>query len=223
MSLEELRERRAWSQADLARAAGVSVTTVTAVEAGTTRPQRGTLRRLAAALELEAAELAPYLTGRGAALAERLRQSAGTRGCEIPDCPDPHLARGWCLRHYARWRKYGDPLAWARAVAKPKSPSKRRTPEQRFWARVSKQEGGCWRWTGGVDRHGSGRFCRVDKREEKAHRVAYSLAHGPLVPEQVLANRCGTHACVNPEHWDVSSREDIGRRNFGWKGKRDAG
>jgi len=51
MGLKELRTRRAWSQADLARAAWGSAVTVTAIEPGTTRPQRGTLRRLAAALE----------------------------------------------------------------------------------------------------------------------------------------------------------------------------
>lgn len=30
--------------------------------------------------------------------------------CSIAGCSKPHLARGWCSTHYARWRKHGDPL-----------------------------------------------------------------------------------------------------------------
>lgn len=31
-------------------------------------------------------------------------------GCSIPDCPRPHMARGWCHVHYNRWYTHGDPL-----------------------------------------------------------------------------------------------------------------
>lgn len=33
-----------------------------------------------------------------------------TRTCEVDGCSRPHNARGWCLPHYKRWQKYGDPL-----------------------------------------------------------------------------------------------------------------
>jgi hypothetical protein len=29
--------------------------------------------------------------------------------CSVPDCQNPAHARGWCRKHYARWRRYGDP------------------------------------------------------------------------------------------------------------------
>lgn len=29
--------------------------------------------------------------------------------CSIPECRCPVLARGWCTKHYTRWRRYGDP------------------------------------------------------------------------------------------------------------------
>jgi hypothetical protein len=36
--------------------------------------------------------------------------AAGVRKCcGMPDCTDPVLARGLCMRHYQRWRRYGDP------------------------------------------------------------------------------------------------------------------
>jgi hypothetical protein len=31
------------------------------------------------------------------------------RTCTYEGCPDKHLAKGYCLKHYLRWRKYGDP------------------------------------------------------------------------------------------------------------------
>ena len=58
-----LKERRAWSQEDLALEAGVSPTTVWQIEHGTIRPKPETLRKLAAALEIEPAELAEHLGG----------------------------------------------------------------------------------------------------------------------------------------------------------------
>lgn len=29
--------------------------------------------------------------------------------CKIKGCKNPHMARGWCNKHYARWLKHGDP------------------------------------------------------------------------------------------------------------------
>lgn len=37
--------------------------------------------------------------------------------CTIDGCSDPLLGRGWCRRHYSRWRRHGDPLG----TAQPKS------------------------------------------------------------------------------------------------------
>ena len=34
--------------------------------------------------------------------------------CTIEGCSSKVAARGWCSKHYYRWRKYGDPLAVAR-------------------------------------------------------------------------------------------------------------
>lgn len=34
-----------------------------------------------------------------------------TRTCSIIDCARPVFARGWCGRHWYRWRQYGDPIA----------------------------------------------------------------------------------------------------------------
>lgn len=36
--------------------------------------------------------------------------------CSVDGCPAPHEARGYCNKHYLRWRKTGDPLAGARLL-----------------------------------------------------------------------------------------------------------
>jgi 5-methylcytosine-specific restriction endonuclease McrA len=30
--------------------------------------------------------------------------------CSITDCGSPLVARGWCSKHYTRWKRYGDPV-----------------------------------------------------------------------------------------------------------------
>lgn len=37
--------------------------------------------------------------------------------CSIEDCEDPMRSRGWCVRHYTRWMRKGDPLAPTRYKA----------------------------------------------------------------------------------------------------------
>ncbi len=38
--------------------------------------------------------------------------------CSIPGCGKPKDARGYCPGHYARWRRYGDPLGGGAARGK---------------------------------------------------------------------------------------------------------
>ena len=36
--------------------------------------------------------------------------------CSVQGCDGRHLARGFCSKHYQRWRQYGDPLALGRKL-----------------------------------------------------------------------------------------------------------
>lgn len=57
MRLKEWRKRRVMTQQELAEKAGVSKATIVKAEAGAIHPHPSTLRKLAAALGVEAAEL----------------------------------------------------------------------------------------------------------------------------------------------------------------------
>jgi hypothetical protein len=37
----------------------------------------------------------------------------GNSTCSIDGCSGKHKANGWCVKHYAAWRRYGDPLGSA--------------------------------------------------------------------------------------------------------------
>ena len=94
---------------------------------------------------------------------------------------------------------------------RPKPTPKRLPLEPRFWSHVREWDGDCWRWGAQVDAKGYGRFSRGAGRGGYAHRMAYTLARGPLPPGTRLANRCGECACVNPEHWAPSTSKEVAR------------
>lgn len=68
----------------------------------------------------------------------------------------------------------------------------------RFWSRVEKGPA-CWEWVGGRNADGYGEV-RADGRMQKAHRVSWALAHGPIPPGMHVCHTCDNPPCVNPEH-----------------------
>jgi HNH endonuclease len=39
--------------------------------------------------------------------------------CSVGDCPRPVIARGWCTKHYTRWKSTGDPLGIRKMGRRP--------------------------------------------------------------------------------------------------------
>jgi hypothetical protein len=85
----------------------------------------------------------------------------------------------------------------------------------RFWAKVREVDGGCWEWTGSLNRDGYGNAwasgaCRG------AHRVAFEAMVCDIPADLELDHLCRNRACVNPYHMDmVTHRVNIRRGILG--------
>ena len=119
--------------------------------------------------------------------------------CAIGDCEARAVCRGWCHKHYSRWRRWGDPLY---VVPRPST-------EERFWAKVDKDApNGCWIWTGSLNALGYG-FFFYKGQTRLAHRVVHELSKGTFPEGLVTDHLCRTPACVNPNHLEpVTNREN---------------
>jgi len=135
---------------------------------------------------------------------------------KYPDGPPPRQ-RGdtlvTCKDCGFEWRKRKDQLAdWsgrcrscaigAACVARAK---KRLSARDRFMAKVSIQEGGCWNWTGSLTPLGYGYFYASAGRSRQAHRFLYEERHGPVPAELELDHLCRNPRCVNPDHLEAVS------------------
>lgn len=114
-----------------------------------------------------------------------------SRICIIDGCESFQTARGWCGKHYDRWRHNGDPLVTLTTLGM--------SAEERFWLKVDKNgPGGCWLWTGHI--YDAGYGCFKAGGQVSAHRFAYELLVGPipegLVLDHIKKNGCTSRACV---------------------------
>jgi hypothetical protein len=78
--------------------------------------------------------------------------------------------------------------------------------QQKFWNCVA-DIGNCWIWTGETDRHGYGRL-RHKNRKWGAHRLAWTLANGPIPAELTVDHLCFNVLCCNPSHLRLLTHAD---------------
>lgn len=111
--------------------------------------------------------------------------------CSISGCVGgTRIRRGWCGKHYYRWKKYGDPNYVERY----------KTPEEAFEARTMPvTETGCLLWTGSTDSSGYGTL-KVKGKTASTHKFAWEQKHGSVPEGLKLDHKCHTPACCNPDH-----------------------
>lgn len=109
---------------------------------------------------------------------------------------DPAYVEG--QRQYHLKRRQQNP-AW-----RPRS----RPLAERFWEKVEKRgPTDCWPWLGGHDAEGYG-FLYEAGRMQRAHRVAWTLTHGPIPGRQVCCHSCDNPTCCNPSHLFLGTNKD---------------
>jgi hypothetical protein len=81
---------------------------------------------------------------------------------------------------------------------------------KRFWDKVQFSDT-CWLWQAACVEKGYG-VVKVRGRMERAHRVAYELARGPIPEGMVIDHLCRVRHCVRPDHLEVVTYAENNRR-----------
>lgn len=115
-----------------------------------------------------------------------------TNQCTVSGCHKPHLAKGYCAKHYRRFKLYGDPEGGAEF----------RDGKAKDFFDMAAIYGGddCLLWP--YSRNSDGYPCGGwDGALYKIHRLMCETAHGPQPsPQHEAAHNCGVRHCVNPRH-----------------------
>lgn len=119
------------------------------------------------------------------------------RLCSVDGCERKSQAKGLCGTHYTRLRRQGDPAMTAIRF-------KRGPLEERLKGRLEERPNGCIEFTGATNSSGYGviglKLPNGRHGQDRAHRVAYRLAHGEIPEGLVVCHTCDNRICCNPDH-----------------------
>lgn len=82
---------------------------------------------------------------------------------------------------------------------------------------LQSDEDSCWLWLGKTTMRGYGQIGAGGK-SMYAHRVAYTVHHGPIEDGQVICHTCDNPSCVNPSYLFAGSQRD-NLRDMATKGR----
>jgi len=116
--------------------------------------------------------------------------------CSILDCTNKHNAKGFCIKHYHRWNRNGDPLKLQ--IASPDE-----TLMERCLNKIQVDtKTGCWEWGAYRNSDGYGVMGYLG-RVQTAHRYTYIAKYGNIPVGTEIDHLCRNRGCVNPDHLEA--------------------
>lgn len=119
--------------------------------------------------------------------------------CALEECDNNSRARGWCPKHYQRWKKYGDP----RKVEIIKTFSLEDALAVRTeWVN------GCLLWTGACTEDGYAQYNGENKKYGTTflHRIMWEREHGAIPDGLEIDHLCFVRNCINTDHFRLADR-----------------
>lgn len=115
--------------------------------------------------------------------------------CSVKGCDCQSISRGWCNKHWQRWRKYGDPTAGGRP--RPGAGEPLAFLENIALTHDSDE---CLLWPFRKIGKGYGAF-QIGGKSVYCHRWVCEKTHGnPPSSRHQVAHSCGNRPCCNPLH-----------------------
>jgi hypothetical protein len=128
--------------------------------------------------------------------------------CAVDRCDRTAITRGWCDKHYRRFKKTGDPLELSRKGPAPIAPI------DRLLAKTTIDSGDCWLYQGWLQKNGYARIYlpKPIDGHVNAHRFSYEYFITEIPAELEIDHLCNQRNCMNPWHMEPVSHAENMRR-----------
>ncbi len=90
----------------------------------------------------------------------------------------------------------------------------------RFWSKcIPEPNTGCWLWIGAHHARGYGHMAWSDRKNRRAHQIAWETVNGPVPAGLELDHVvCDNPGCCNPAHLRaVTHQQNVTRARTGWR------
>lgn len=125
-----------------------------------------------------------------------------TRLCSVAGCDLSHFGKGYCQKHYFRWRRTGDTATVRQGHRFTEVDAATRLRERSEW------QGGCLIYTAGHSSRSGHVTMGFKGRYPGVHRIAWTLANGEIPAGQVVRHTCDNPRCINVAHLELGTVAD---------------